>query len=247
MRIALVGPATAGKTSLANQLAEFIGSDHADVVDLDHFVAQKWNLPAHGLRRLWLLEQSQLPEEDRGIGLDDLLSRRESEFQDCLDRLDPNKITIIAMRTHVFRHSASTYPNDPRKQWWDRFVQDAAGPGRNTYVLRLSIAPEDIYVRLEERFERLRSEYPDMARSFSRWAEATLWANGVPRPRKQAIIDLHRMQVIELVPHYWQFPYLAVKHDGPQISPEQVLQALGLPTDRRDLLRLRPSISISSV
>src|SRR5262249_44133691 len=86
------------------------------------------------------------------------------------------------------------------------------------------------------RFQSHFLNYPDMAPSFALWAEETVWAGGNLRPRKQAIRDLQKAQIVEIAPHYWQFPYLAAKPADMHFTPQEALEALGLPSSREELL-----------
>jgi adenylate kinase family enzyme len=236
MRIAIVGASTAGKTTLAKKLQDYIGHDLADVIDLDSFINEKWNLPDPGLRRLRALDQSELLLSDRGKTIHQLETERESEFQDRLDHLRTDRVTILALRTHSFQFNASNYPHEPRKQWWDRLVADAAHPAKRTYILRLAIDAETIFERIKERHERYREDFPDLTDSFARWSEPTLWSNGVLRDKKQIVRDLHQNQIVELFPHYCQFPHLLVNQSGPHITAAQALERLALPSIPTELL-----------
>lgn len=236
MRIAIVGASTAGKSTLAEKLREHIGVSLVDVIDLDCFVCEKWNLPDPGLRRIRVMEQSAFPPADRGKSIHQLEIERESEFQDRLDNLRTDRITVLAMRSHSYQFNAENYPSQPRKQWWDRFVDDATTPHKQTYILRLVIEVETIFERMRERHEGYRANYPELADSFAQWAEPTLWSGGVLRDKRQVLRDLYQNQIVELFPHYCRFPHLFVNASEPDITAAQALEQLGLPSNPSELL-----------
>lgn len=245
MRIALVGATTAGKSSIANCLADYIGRDVACVHDVDDFVAEKWMLSPPGLRRLWLRE---LTADEQITGIPNLIAERESEFQDRLDTMASHQINIIAMGTHVYRNAANNpepfYRADPRKHWWTRYLADVCNAETQTHVLRLDIAARDMHVRMLERYQHWSNTYEDMTESFSMWADRQVWdTDGTTRNEIDAVRSLHQSQVINLLPHYWQlpcnrlFPSLLVLH-GHLITAEEVLRSLHLPPDRQSIRAL---------